>query len=167
MPSTNACPLCKHQHLKFHRNENYFIDMPSFNFQKQFVPAISDGTKSGTIRQTQRCKPGDTMFLFTGLRTKKCNRLRTVPCVAVLKVTVPDMFKKGTTATISLNDQRLSLFTEADFVKADGFPNSYSFYEFFQKQYGLPFTGYWHVWDKNVLERLGLTNNQQLPTLPK
>lgn len=62
--------------------------MPSLNFKKQFAPMIKEGLKpenerTGRIkRQTIRAyrkdgrnpHPGDVLHLFTGMRTKSCER---------------------------------------------------------------------------------------------
>ena len=48
--------------------------MPSFNFQKRFVPALEQGLKRSTIRR-RPALVGLTAFLFTGLRTKSCTRV--------------------------------------------------------------------------------------------
>ena len=44
--------------------------MVSFNFQHEFAEPILTGIKIQTIRGKARCKPGDPMNLFTGMRTK-------------------------------------------------------------------------------------------------
>lgn len=55
--------------------------MPSLNFQPRFVPDIEKGIKRQTIREDipfwQKLKPGDKLFLFTGLRTKNVRTLIT------------------------------------------------------------------------------------------
>ena len=59
--------------------------MPAFNFQKQFVEPIKNGTKTSTIRKLRKdgrqpCKEGDQIKLYTGMRTKNCQ------LIAVAKV---------------------------------------------------------------------------------
>lgn len=51
--------------------------MPQLNFSKQFAPAVSDGSKRQTIRAKRKnpIRRGDTLHLFTGLRTKQARRL--------------------------------------------------------------------------------------------
>jgi hypothetical protein len=120
--------------------------MPSFNFQLRFAPKIASGKKGGTIRSTQRCKPGQFMFLFTGLRTKQCNRIGTKPCKGVVPVTLVNNH-------IYLDGLQLSIDEANEFAKADGFKDLDAFYDFFKDQYGLPYTGFWHVWSKSLLEK--------------
>lgn len=59
--------------------------MPAYNFQKQFVPMILDGSKPHTIRRKRKhpTKVGDVLKLFTGMRTKNCTLIATAPCIAV------------------------------------------------------------------------------------
>lgn len=60
--------------------------MPLYNFKKQFAPYIKDGSKPHTIRAIRKhpAKPGDTLFLYTGLRTKYVEKLIEPPtCTAV------------------------------------------------------------------------------------
>lgn len=49
--------------------------MVAFNFMPQFAPLVASGTKTQTIRQTARAKPGDRLQLYTGQRTKACRKL--------------------------------------------------------------------------------------------
>ena len=48
--------------------------MGLYNFKPQFVPFILNGTKAHTIRAIRKDglvdEPGDTMFLYTGLRQR-------------------------------------------------------------------------------------------------
>lgn len=121
--------------------------MPSFNFKPEFVPDILANKKGGTIRMTQRCKPGQTMFLFTGMRTKKCKRIGTKPCVGVMPIQVTE------SRFLLLNGVYLGLQDSNDFAKADGFRDLDAFFKFFENQYGLPYSGWWHVWDAKLYER--------------
>ncbi len=49
-------------------------NMPAYSFKERFVPFILDGTKTQTVRSRRRhpAKPGDTLYLYSGLRTKYC-----------------------------------------------------------------------------------------------
>ena len=49
--------------------------MVAFNFKKAQVEEVESGKKCATIRPTKRAKPGDTLQLYTGLRTKKARLL--------------------------------------------------------------------------------------------
>ena len=64
--------------------------MGLYNFQQRFVPFILAGTKTHTIRARRRYpdKPGDTLHLYTGLRTKKAKLLMRVPCVRIEEIEI-------------------------------------------------------------------------------
>lgn len=53
--------------------------MPALSFQKQFGPKILDGSKTFTLRELRKDgrdpKTGQTLFLFTGQRTKQCKKI--------------------------------------------------------------------------------------------
>lgn len=125
--------------------------MVSFTFKPEFVPLIHSGEKFQTIRSGMRCQPGDTMHLFTGLRTKQCQRIGEAVCVE----TFPVMFRENSFHTglnnkvIHMKDPDLLLA----FAKADGFKTWDQCHEFFRQQYEFPFTGYVHRWDpKSIIK---------------
>jgi hypothetical protein len=66
--------------------------MPAYNFQERFVPMILDGTKNQTIRSRRRhqAKPGDPLYLFSGMRTKWCKRLLDTTCINVQSIYIGD-----------------------------------------------------------------------------
>lgn len=121
--------------------------MPSLNFQKQFVPLIESGKKRQTIRLVRKknlIKPGDRLYLFTGLRTKKCERIFVnnawynkgpfVICKSVdnIEIRLRDIY---------INGKELMGCDKFSLAYKDGFENYTDFYFFFKKQYGLPFQG--------------------------
>ncbi len=59
--------------------------MPALNFKKQFAGMVQSGYKRQTIRAERKVpiKRLDKLFLFCGMRTKGCARLRTVICMKV------------------------------------------------------------------------------------
>jgi hypothetical protein len=82
--------------------------MPAFNFQSQWANAVEIGAryanngdgilangicttfhKRTTIRKAGRAKPGDTLYLYTGQRTKACRKLGEVLCLAVTPIRRP------------------------------------------------------------------------------
>lgn len=62
--------------------------MPAYNFKERFCPYVIDGSKPHTIRnfRKQQVFPGQTLFLYKGLRTRKallmrkerCDKVRTI-----------------------------------------------------------------------------------------
>jgi hypothetical protein len=57
--------------------------MPAYSFQERFVPFVKDGSKNHTIRKRRAkgfAKKGDTLYLYYGMRTKHCMKLREELC---------------------------------------------------------------------------------------
>ena len=119
--------------------------MVAFSFKPEFVPKILSGEKLSTIRSTRRCNVGDTMHLYTGLRTKKCKKLMDVVCIGVATIVVSaySLWKLGETE----GNVRPSA---APLHEQEGFANVKDMIDFFRQQYGLPYRGYIHAWRKTM-----------------
>lgn len=139
--------------------------MPAFNFQKRFAGKVKRNTKPGTIRAKRKkpMKPGDMMHCFTGMRTKKCKRIVSRKCLAIVDVKIIPFSIAGEvlkyTYETYLNGILLEYTSsfrnslEDQFAKDDGFKSSRDFYAFFSDNYGIPFHGDWYVWNKSALEK--------------
>lgn len=60
--------------------------MPAYSFKERFVPMVLDGSKDCTIRARRKkgfAKPGDSLYLYFGIRTKWCKKLREETCTKV------------------------------------------------------------------------------------
>lgn len=90
--------------------------MGLYNFKPQFAPWILDGSKRHTIRPERRNpdKPGNTVYLYTGLRTRKCTRLLVAECVAVRPVVID-------TEGIHIDGDTLSRSEANELAYIDGF----------------------------------------------
>lgn len=127
--------------------------MPALNFQPQFADAVEDREKCQTVRAPRKdgrphCKRGDTLKLYTGMRTKKCRLLRTATVTRVVPVRIEatEMFLGGQRlpSIIYARDQLEP--TDNEFAEADGFPGFMAMSAWFEKTHGLPFDGvviYW------------------------
>lgn len=134
--------------------------MPSLNFQKQFVPLIESGQKRQTIRPVRKnpIKVGDTLYLFTGLRTKGCKRIIIDPlnlgekdfqelnyaviCKSVETIKIFYSKLTGKEIQIALNGEVLSFNEKITLIVKDGFIKDYNDFEyFFEANYNLPFEG--------------------------
>jgi hypothetical protein len=64
--------------------------MGLYNFQQRFVPFVLSGAKRHTIRATRAHpdRPGNTLRLYTGLRTKWACLLMRTPCIKVEEITI-------------------------------------------------------------------------------
>jgi len=71
--------------------------MGLYNFQKRFVEKILSGEKKHTIRAVRAHpdKPGNTLYLYTGLRTKAVKPLLKVKCVKIEEIVIDMQPSKG------------------------------------------------------------------------
>ncbi len=114
--------------------------MVAINFSSQFVGLVGSGVKRQTIRRTKRCKPGDSIQLYTGMRTKSASKIGEVVCMTVTPIEIDY-------CCAYLDDKKL-LSQEADKIaEADGFKGYTDMAEWFDKKYGiLPFKGFLIKW---------------------
>ena len=107
--------------------------MPAYNFKWQFAEQVKTGRKRQTIRPKRKrpTRVGDTLYLYAGQRTKRCELLMTDKCIAVTPI---DIFA----TYILLGGKVLNTDEVWQLAKADGFEKLGHFYDFFQGQYGLP-----------------------------
>lgn len=108
--------------------------MPAYNFKAQFADKVKTLTKRQTIRPKRKrpTKPGDTLYLYTGMRTRQCRKLLETKCKSVEPV---DIYLEG---DVWVNGQKLLPNELIAFVQADGFDNIADFLLFFDEVYGLP-----------------------------
>ena len=112
--------------------------MPALNFQAQFAPLVESGEKCQTIRAYRKDgrdpKPGDTLYLYTGQRTRRCRKLGEAVCKSTERVGISDL-------GIIVGDD-LPPCDERDAIAvADGFSNEWRLIQWFKKTHGLPFEG--------------------------
>lgn len=126
--------------------------MPALNFKEQFVQPIILGIKPGTIRQERKqpIKVGDTLYLFTGMRTKNCRKFMTAECKGVYPIAINQTASRR---YVRINAMQLSDYSLAEFAFDDGFSSVNEFFDFFIDQYGLPFNGHWIVWKTETAKK--------------
>lgn len=121
--------------------------MPIYNFQKRFAEKVRTGEKLQTIRK-RRKRPtaeSETLYLYTGLRSKNPEKLREAKCVRVLPIEIHAesylMFPR-----IKVGAEWISRSEMDAFARADGFANAAEFFEFWRDVHGLtvknPLTGF-------------------------
>lgn len=123
--------------------------MVAINFKAQFADDVEDGTKRQTIRQKARCKPGDTLQLYTGMRQKGCRLLGTAVCLSVtpIKINATDMELDGRMLLAGHATRGDLEDRDDDFAQKDGFKGFTEMAEWFEKTYGkLPFVGFVIKW---------------------
>lgn len=121
--------------------------MPLINFKKQFATAVAMGSKCQTIRKTRvtPIKKGDTLHLYSGLRTKEREKLLVAKCKSVQDIEIgfreTVQFEKsdGKVRTIqngsikvTIDSKILSKDQLEGLAKADGFKDIYEFADFFK-----------------------------------
>lgn len=127
---------------------------PQLNFQKQFADDVEHGRKLQTIRAYRKDKrdpkPGDTLYLFTGQRTKQSRRLGERICtliqpvhIALGSVGLGDINHIGKPSHFTI----LGSSMLQGFAQDDGFENFRAMTDWFQRAHGLPFTGQLTSWD--------------------
>lgn len=129
--------------------------MVALSFKAEFVDDIDAGRKCRTIRRVRKSgnpEPGMKLQLYTGMRTKACEKIRDAVCWRVRLVTIDY-------TGVILGDRRLYAGDapayqggpqpedyDGDFARADGFDGFSDMAEFFAKEYGLPFQGQLIEW---------------------
>ncbi len=117
--------------------------MPALNF-KVFIDKIESGEKCQTIRQQYKrpIKPGDKLYLYTGMRTKNCRKLGEAVCDSVEEIRMYTWNKividrKRGESIILPNDNwtYMSIEEMESLAKADGFNSFDDFSNWFCNQY--------------------------------
>lgn len=118
--------------------------MPALNFKKEFAPKVERREKRQTIRALRKDgrnpRPGQTLYLYTGMRTKYCKKLDEVICKSVESIIINYDF------TVMIRDEWLNVWQEKELAKNDGFNSYGDFIDFFRKTHGLPFYGLLIKW---------------------
>lgn len=119
--------------------------MVAYSFQKRFVAPIRAGTKTQTIRAfsaagKRHVLPGRLIQLYTGMRTKACERIiADVVCVDVLPIHITMWDAYIDRITIG-NVPRDVVDLDA-FARADGFRNLDDMSAFFREMHRDGFKG--------------------------
>lgn len=91
--------------------------MPAYSFKERFIPLIKSGEKKQTIRAKRKhqAKKGDVLYLYFGMRTKWCMKIKETICTDVRSIAIS---KKG---VVKVGGKRLSLDEKIQLAYADGF----------------------------------------------
>lgn len=122
--------------------------MPAYNFQRQFVPLILSGEKPHTIRRKRKraTVEGDQLSLYTGMRTKSCVLIASVPCTKIepirfyldrSEMCIWSPEQPGDLYYSEVEEIGSFRLMTADEVNAlahaDGFEDVYDFFDFFKR----------------------------------
>ena len=131
--------------------------MVAYSFQKRFGPPIKAHTKTGTIRgdRKRHARPGEMLQLYTGMRTKHCEKIIDDPvCTAVL----PLVIERNRFGVIKAIEQAGTWITDLDaFAQADGFVSIKDMEGFWKQNHGVQyplFSGFHILWDPAPLPML-------------
>jgi hypothetical protein len=115
--------------------------MVAFNFMKTYAEKVESGEKCATIRPTKRAKPGDTLQLYMGMRTRKVKLLKVARCTDVREITIYNDFIEG-----------IEEFDDAEFLEMMGSEDEImeEFIGYFKKYYTLPYSCYLYIWADKV-----------------
>lgn len=109
--------------------------MPAYNCQKRFVPLILGGLKPHMIRKRRKhpTKVGDTLYLFTGLRTKQTVRFAETVCTKIQPVYIYPFRKEIEFVTDLKFFTPLSRYEKIELARRDGFNSVGDFFDFFKR----------------------------------
>ena len=118
--------------------------MPIINFQKQFADDVRSGKKTQTIRAPRKypIEVGDTLYLYTGLRTKSTEKLGEKVCTRVQSF---DIEKNGLQCRLGPYVLHY-LYNLNKLAIADGFKDWKGMVQWFAVNHGLPFKGTLITW---------------------
>lgn len=118
--------------------------MPALNFQKQFADDVESGLKRQTIRLVRKHPiiKGNTLFLYTGQRTKYCKKLGETVCKSVEQFVI----ESSCPIRVFVGINELSRGEVQRLAHADGFSTLDDFINFFRLRHGLPFQGVLIKW---------------------
>lgn len=109
--------------------------MAILSFKKRFAGKVRNGQKRQTIRGFRKypIKEGETLHLYTALRTKYAERLRVVTCKSVELIHIHFNSRE-----IILPEQVISTADELNaFAKADGFSDFEDMRQFWIAEHGV------------------------------
>ncbi len=121
--------------------------MPAISFQERFAGPVETRAKRQTIRPKRKreIKVGDTLHLYTGMRTKRCRMLGSAVCLDVIPIEISDEH-------IAINDAgKIEVLRRREaglnrFARRDGFDSWEEMRDWFKNRYGLPFEGVLITW---------------------
>ena len=129
--------------------------MPLIGFKKRFAPMVESGKKRQTIRAKRRDgrnpHPGETLYLYTGLRTKGCRKIGQVFCKSVTEIVVT---RRG----IILAGEWVTSAEADQIAIADGFGSYSELWDFVEREHHMmsieDTSGFWGLLIKWEMEKV-------------
>ena len=120
--------------------------MPALNFYARFAPGVEDGSKTTSIRARRKDgrdpRPGQTLYLYTGMRQSGCRKLREAVCESARDIEI------DTDGSVTISNRRLPPAEKELLATGDGFKNFDEMYDWFREKRGLPFDALLIRWGK-------------------
>ena len=117
--------------------------MPALNFQARFAPLVESGEKRQTIRACRKDgrdpKVGDTLYLYTGQRTKACRKLGEAVCIDRFHVFID-------WHTLEIDNRPCDAVEADEIARMDGLPSWTALAGWIDHYHGLPFDGFMFRW---------------------
>jgi len=119
------------------------ISMALLGFQKEFAELVRTGQKTQTIRTLRKypVKVGERLYLYVGLRTKKCEKLGEGICTRIMEIQI------NKNSVVEVN---CVLYPNIDHLDKrahdDGFSSWEEMRDWFDKMHGIPFEGVLIKW---------------------
>lgn len=110
--------------------------MPAYNFMKRFVNPIRNGEKTHTIRRRRARRltvPGDSLMLYTGMRTPDAFMFAAGICTQVEPVVIYPWEGRVLVADERGAWRELDAVELVALAKADGFEDYFGFLDFFKR----------------------------------
>lgn len=154
---SSVYPVKSDRQLKYlqqqHPNGKFFngtepIAMVAYNFQKQFIPALLSGEKHHTIRaegKRRHAHPGETLQIYTGQRTKHCQKLFETQCTGIQSVYM--YVDSQGVFNVEIDGKPLELHEIEQLAVDDGFEEMDGLIRFFESTHGFPFQGFLISWN--------------------
>jgi len=123
--------------------------MVAYNFKERFAEKVRDGSKCQTVRgqRDRHARPGEPLQLYTGQRTKQCEKLIADPlCLSVEEIVINSDLVVISGWTLPTNRQE-------GFAIADGFESYAEFLAFFAETHGFNFEGVLIKWEPQLDHR--------------
>lgn len=104
-------------------------------FKKQFVQPIQGGIKIFTLRKARKNQPkiGETLYMYTGLRTNKCELIsnkETLKGLQIVRLALLRFNEHTTQIVIKVDGRLLSEKEMSTFAKYDGFSGLLEFADY-------------------------------------
>jgi len=130
--------------------------MPLLGFKKEFAGPVERGEKRQTIRAIRKDgrapRPGQRLYLYTGLRHASARKLGEATCKSAEKIRLLGP-RGGVHASLRIQVlgprggwNQLTFEAAKRVAIADGFSGLWQMAEFFKKEHGLPFKGILIKW---------------------